>query len=154
MKIDWAFVFDGRVKRLKSLFMHKMQEPRDHAPIVEVLSAAGVEVCEKVKARGLEARCLTPTTPMSEVMDIDITTNASTPQLSPTPLSITTTFTSETAFTAEVFTPSGGGDTGLGSEPPVPIIADEAEWMVHRNQYLMRIKQKREARRRGEVLKT
>jgi len=147
MSIDWAFVFDGCVKRLKSLYMHKMQEPRDHAPIVEVLEAAGVEVCEKVRVRGPEDGCLIPTTPTSEVVDIDITTNASTPELSPT------TFTSETAFTAEVTTSSGCGDPSLGSEPPIPVIADEAEWMVHRSQYLMRIKQKREARRRGEVLK-
>lgn len=145
MMTDLVFVADGRMDRLKSSFVHKMQNPRGHAPIVEVLEAAGVHVCEKVKA-------WEPETAPEEVVDIYITTTASTPELPPTPLSTTTagvsTSTDGKYMNSGLTTPAHAAES-LESEPPTPTIPDEAEWMVHRSEYLMKIKQKREARRRG-----
>ena len=158
MMTDLIFISDGR---LKSSFVHKMQSPRDRAPIVEILEAAGVEVHGEVMARGAGVGSPTSTAPSSEVVDIDMTTSASTPELPQTPTSTEISFASVTSSTAKALTYSDDEDmkTGLristrvagplGSEPPTPIIEDEAEWMTHRTQSLMKIKQKREARRRG-----
>lgn len=161
MVVDSGSVIDFRVKRLKSSFVHKMQNPRGHAPIVEVLEAAGVEVCEKVKVRGPEVRSLdlAPTTPTSEVVEIGIAISTSTPEPSLVPsLATTTTFQSETTSTAKLSTSSNGNDMRLEltipvrplePEPPTPVIADEVEWMAHRSQHLTKIKQRKEARRKG-----
>ena len=157
---DLTFVSDGR---LKSSFVHKMQSPRDHAPILEILETAGVEVREKAVVRGAGIGSPTSTTPMSEVADIDMTTSASTPEPPQTPTSTDISFASVTSSTAKAFAYSDDEEMRiglltstrvagpLGSEPPAPIIADEAEWVAqaHRSQYLARIKQKREAKRRG-----
>jgi hypothetical protein len=160
MMIGWGFVTDGHMNRLKSLFVHKMQNIGGHSPIVEVLETAGVDVCEKVTVRGHEVVTPTPTT--SEV-DIDSMITASTPEHPPTPLSTTTTTATTDTY---VTTSTDGKDMDLGfttptrmaepfgSEPLTPIIVDVAEWMVRRHQSLVRIEQKREARRRGGAART
>lgn len=144
--------------RLKSSFVHKMQNPRGHAPILEVLEAAGVDVCERVTVREPEVVIPAPNTP--EEVDTDITTTASTSEPSPTP-PLTTTATSATTSTPKVPTPTSEGDMhltvvipahvdgSLRSESPTPIVADETKWMDLRRRSLVRIKQKREMRRRG-----
>lgn len=152
MMTDLIFVSDGR---LKSLFVHKMQSPRDRTPIVEILEAAGVDVREKVMVRGTGVGSPALTTPTSEVVDIGMTISASTPEPPQTPTSTKISFASVTSSVAKAFTYSDDEDTkigstgSLGSEPPTPIIADEAEWMAHRIRSLIRIKQKREVRRKG-----
>lgn len=137
--------------------MHKMQGPHGHAPIADVLEAAGVEVREKVKVRGAGVGSPTSTTPTSSVADIFITASPSTPEPPPTPTSTNISFTSVTSSIARVSVVGEGtglrltipSHTVFGSEPPTPLIADEAGWMLRRSQYLTKIKQKKEARRRG-----
>ena len=138
-----------------------MQGPHCHAPIVDVLEAAGVDLREKIVARPPGVGSPAPTTPTSSVVDISITASSSTPEPPPTPTSTNISFMSVTSSVARVCTFSGGEGMGLrlmipghiagpfGSEPPTPRIADETEWMRHRTQSLTRIKQKKEARRRG-----
>ena len=123
-----------------------MRDPGDHAPVAEVLEAAGVEVREKVLTKPSSTKS------MFDALDIDITINASTPELPPTPASTAISFAPITFATPMAFTPNDGEDIRLGSEPPTPIIPDEGEWMVHRTESLVRIKEKKEARRRGDVL--
>ena len=150
--IDLDFVVGCHVNRLKSTFVHKMQNVRGHAPIVEVLEAAGVCVREKVKIRGPDPTTTSsPTTPKTKVLDICNTTAE--PLEISLPTTIATSITSTTTSTSS----DGGEDTNPGLivppvwtvEPPTPVIADKVEWMVHRTEALTRIKQKKEARRRG-----
>jgi len=157
---DLVVVADGPMNRLKSSFVHKMPNRRGHAPIVGVLEAAGVDVREKVKVRESDVRAPTPSMPPHEVVDIDICISASTPE--PPPSLLSTTITETTS--AKASAPTDGEDVNLGltipvrvagplaPELPTPIIADEARWMLHRSQSLSRIKQRREARRRGGVV--
>lgn len=143
---------------LRSSYVHKMQNTRDHTPIVEVLEAAGVEVREKVIFRPSDVRCPTPTTPLHEVDEIDPTIYESTPEHSPAPSLTTGPSTPEVPSTT-VFDCADNNDTSLGlaafgsseSEPQTPIENAE-EWMVHRRYSLARIKRKKEARRRAGVL--
>jgi len=145
--INLVFVVGGRMNRLKSLFVHKMQNIRGHAPIVEVLEAAGVHVREKIKVRGSESSTApSPTTPTSKVVDIC----GSGPR--PFAISLPTTIaTSITSTTTSISFDRGDGNSGLAwvAEPTTPVITDRAEWMAHRTDSLTRIKQKKEARRRG-----
>ena len=157
----WLTLFDGCVKRLKSSFVHKMQGPHCHAPISDVLEAAGVDVREKIKVRRPGVGSPISTTATSSVVDISITASSSTPEPPPTPTSTNISFVSVTSSVARVSTFSSGEGSSLslmipghiagaiGPEPPTPRIADETEWMRHRTQSLTRIKQKKEARRRG-----
>ena len=147
LMINLVFVIDGHANRLKSLYVHKMQNIRGHAPIVEVLEAAGVHVREKIKVRGFELSAApSSTTPTSKVVDIC----GSAPR--PYAISLPTTIaTSTTSTTTSISFDRGDGNSGLAwvAEPPTPIITDKVEWMVHRTESLTRIKQKKEARRRG-----
>jgi len=135
------------MNRLKSLFVHKMQNIRGHAPIVEVLEAAGVHVCERVKVRGSESSATTPPTKSTSKV-VDICGSASKPYAISLPTTIATSITSTTT---SISFDRGDGNSGLAwvAEPPTPVIADKVEWMVHRTESLTRIKQKKEARRRG-----
>lgn len=149
--IDLVFVVDGHVNRLKSLFVHKMQDTRGHAPIVEVLEAAGVYVREKVKVRGSEASTTSTTSKVVDICNSAMSTPEALAISLPKLASIATTIRSTTTSTS-----SDGDDTNSGLatpvwvvEPPTPVIADKVEWMVHRTESLTRIKQKKEARRRG-----
>ena len=141
-----------------------MQNARDHAQIVQVLEAAGVEIREKVVSRASDVRSPIPTTPTTQVVDMDIylkstgltpepsTTSSTTP---PSPATVSTGTTS----TARVSTSTDSRAIDLvlavpGSperELPTPIIEDLEEWMVRRSNSLTRIKEKREARRRGDI---
>lgn len=151
--IDLFFVVDGRMNRLKSLFVHKMRNPRDRAPILEVLEAAGVHVCEKIRVSGPEDTA--STTFASEVIEIDAMTTASTLEFQPSLLSTITAANASTSTDGQdrsLRSTASAHMTGpLRSELPTPTITDEGEWMVHRSEHLMRIKQKREERRRGGV---
>ena len=137
------------MNRLKSTFVHKMQNVRGHAPIVEVLEAAGVDVREKVKVRGSESSTTpSPTTPKSKVVDICAST------AEPMAISLPTTVATSITSTTTTSTSSDGEETRLIApawtvEPGTPVIVDKVEWMVHRTESLARIKQKKEARRRG-----
>ena len=143
--------------RLKSLFVHKMQNSRDHAPIAEVLEAAGVEIREKVVTRAPGFRSPTPTTRTLKVVDIYLTTTRSTSEPSLTPPSTTAVSTTETT---RVSTSTDDKIINLAltvpgepeCDPPTPVIENVAEWMARRSNSLMRIKEKREARRRGGIL--
>ena len=147
------------MNRLRSSYVHKMQNTRDHTPIVEVLEAAGVDVREKVIIRASDVRCPTPTTPLHEVDEIDLTVYESTPEHSPAPSLTTGPSTPEVPSTT-VFDYADNSDTSLGSvafgssefEPQAQIIENAEEWMVHRRYSLIRIKRKKEARRRGGVV--
>jgi len=138
--------------------VHKMQNTRDHTPIVEVLEAAGVEVREKVIIRPSDVRCPTPTTPLRDVDEIDPTIYESTPEHSPAP-SLTTGPSTPGVPPTMVFDCADNNDTSVGlaafgsseSEPQTPIENAE-EWMVHRRYSLARIKRKKDARRRGGVV--
>lgn len=158
MMADLILDFNDCTKRLKSSFVHKMQSPRDHTPIVEILEAVGVKVHERIIVRG--AGVESPTAPASEAVDISIPISAST--LDPSILTSTdVSFAPVTSSAVAAFTSSDGEDMRMGlaistrvaeslePEPPTPVIADEAEWMTYRHQSLARIKQKREARRKG-----
>ena len=148
LMIDLVIVVGRHTNRLKSLFVHKMQNIRGHAPIVEVLEAAGVHVRAKVKkVRGSESSTTpSPTTPTSKVLDIC----GSAPK--PFAISLPTTIaTSITSTTTSISFDRGDGNSGLAwvAESRTPTITDRTEWMVHRTESLTRIKQKKEARRRG-----
>ena len=142
------------MNRLKSLFVHKMRNPRDRAPILEVLEAAGVYVREKVEVWRPEVVIPTSSTLTSDVVVIDAIATASRPKPPPT---ITSTTTTNTSTSTDGKDPSLRSATSthatesLRSEPSTPAITDKAEWMTHRSEHLMRIKQKKEARRRGGV---
>jgi len=139
-----------------------MRSPRDRAPIAEIFEAAAVGVREKVMVRGAGVGSSTSTTPTPEVLEIDMTTSASTPEPPQTPTSTDISFASITSSTAKAFAYSDGEDTSmglristrvagpLGPEPPTPILANGAKWIVHRTLSLTRIKQKREVRKRGK----
>lgn len=147
LMIDLVPDVGGHVNRLKSLFVHKMQNVRGHAPIVEVLEAAGVHVRAKVKVRGFESSTTpSPTRTTSRVVDI----------CGPGPKSFaislpTTIATSITSTTTSISFDQGDGNSGLAwvADPTTPAITDNVLWMVHRTESLTRIKQKKEARRRG-----
>lgn len=147
------------INRLKSSFVHKMLNTRDHAPIVEVLEAAGVEVREKVMVRASGDRSPTPST-LSSVVDIGLTITRSTPESSPT-------LSSTTAVSVHEATPTRGASNcsdekavglesivpgSLESECPTIVIENPEEWMARRSNSLTRIKEKKEARRRGCVV--
>jgi hypothetical protein len=144
------------MNRLKSSFVHKMQNTRDHAPIVEVLEAAGVEVREKVVVRASDVRSPTPSTPSLEVVDIDLTSTGSTPEPSPSLSSTTTASVAEEIPTTGPSNLSKEEDDELESIVPGPtptlIIENTEDWMVRRSNSLTRIKEKKEARRRGCVV--
>jgi hypothetical protein len=155
--VDLFFVVDGWMNRLKSSFVHKMQNPRGHAPIVEVLEAAGVNICEKIMVRPSDVRSLSPTTSTAVVVvGTDTRTAGSTSAPSLTGSLATTDPASEVASNVGLLTSTNGKVIGLGyespeSEPPTPIIENEAEWMLRRSTSLTRIKRKKESRRKGGV---
>ena len=132
--------------------MHKMQNARDHTPIVEVLEVAGVDIRKRVMVRAFGVR--TPTIPSPGEVDIDLTISAgSTTEPSPGTSSATAIPTQKIAdeipTNARVMDVLLTTPRPLKSGPPTPVIGDPAEWMVHRSESLMRIKQKKETRRRG-----
>lgn len=140
--------------------MHKMRSRCDHVPIVKALEVAGVEVREKLIARGAGARSPTSSDSTS-VVDNDAAVSASISHPPWTPTSTEVSFSSETPSTRWAFTPSD--DEVLGPGPKIPIrvarpseyelptskSTDEGEWMVCRSLSLVKIQKKKEARRRG-----
>lgn len=152
------------MNRLKSSFVHKMQNPRDHAPIVEVLEGAGVEVREKVIARPSDDRSLTLAIRAHGMVETYLTTTESMAESSLTSSSTTTTSTAGTTSTSGVPTSADRKviDSRINSiftmprqpqcEPLTPIIENAGVWMARRSDSLARIKQKKEARRRGDTV--
>lgn len=154
--VDLFFVVDGWMNRLKSSFVHKMQNPRGHAPIVEVLEAAGVNIREKIIVRPSDVRSLSPTTSTAVAVDVDTRTAGSTSAPSLTRSLATTDLASEVASNVGLLASTDRKLVGFGhespeSEPPTPIIENEAEWMLRRSTSLTRIKRKKESRRKGGV---
>lgn len=148
------------MNRLKTSFVYKMQNPGDHAPIVKVLEAAGLDICEKVIPRASDVGGPAPTLRTPGVVDIYLKTPGSTPEpslRSPSTGSISTSGTTSTTrvsiSTDGKFTDSASTTSGKPQcEPPTPKIENKAEWMIHRSNSLTRIKEKREARRRGDIV--
>lgn len=137
-----------------------MRGPCDHVPIVKALEVAGVEVRERLVVQGTEAGSPTSfgSTP---VVDDNFAVSTSTSHRPWTLTSTEASFSSETHPTRWAFTPNDDEDINPGPTIPVRMarsselelptsrVADEAEWMVCRSLSLVKIQEKKEARRRG-----
>lgn len=138
---------------MKSSFVHKMQNPRDHAPIVEVLEAAGVEIREKVVARASDVRSSTPTVRTPKATSTHGTTTGSAPEPTPGPSSAapstTSTLRVSNSIDDKVVDLSFAVPGQPQSEPPTPIIENPTKWMADRIETLAKMKQRKAERRKG-----